>query len=208
MSLEGENLRRNRLEQMGLPGFGKNPGSPHDIRPRHDTLRPPINDSGIDLEGSEFQPQFGLPLHARERERRHEQPAKKGRPRTVYALIAASVVAIGSLLANYVQLERSIEDERNRDALRQRLGEVLRDNDDRQEENVELRRRQKKLEFDNQILETDVARLQRELIRLREAYRSTVLETQRPLTENGDSVTRNTNDSGRVRGREGSRINK
>lgn len=208
MSLEGENLRRNRLEQMGFPGFGNNPGSPHDIRPRRETIRPPINDSGIDLEGPEFQPQFSSPLHSRERERRHEKPANKERSRTIYALMTASVVAIGSLLANYVQLERSIEHERNYDALRHRLGEVLQENDDRQEENDELRSRQKKLEFENQILEMDVARLQRELIRIREAYRSTMLETQRPLTENGDSVTHNTNDSGRFRGREGSRINK
>ncbi len=79
MSLEGDNLRKNRLELMGLPGFGNNSGSPRDIRPRRDEERPPINDFGMDLEGAEFQSKYGSGLGVSSKHVSHENPSSKTR---------------------------------------------------------------------------------------------------------------------------------
>ncbi len=168
MALDNEPPGHNRLERMGLPGFGKNPPTP----PLY--FRPPEqgqywSDEGIPLDG----PLFGVQRHDRDREATRAQPV-----RTVHVMLGAVAIAVASLVGNYVQMHRLREAEK----LEGNLMHLVEKLDD---ENTDLRRAAKLREYDlidseeqarRLSVELEIAEQQRE--RLLDAYGRLVLERE------------------------------
>lgn len=196
MSLDGEKLRRNRLELMGFPGYGKNPAYPQDVQRRQQDMPPPINDFGIDLEGPDFRRQYGSALGASRQndhsEKLHEQS------RTIYALIAASAIAIGSLLGNYVLSERLSDAQQTEDNLQHGLQKAFDDNGALYEDYLQERTVRRSAEMRERLQEADIMRLRTELDRVQDVYRERILRSQYPLPQNRDSISGNTNNSGGI----------
>lgn len=202
MALENEPPGHNRLERMGLPGYGKNPGSHRDLPPRHEGIPSRINDSGIDLEGAEFEKKYG----STPRRAPQENTPSKESSRMMYALMAASVIAIGSLLANCVQWQKHSKSEEIRQSQREKLQDTFHRYDALEAEYLKERTARRSAELTARLQKTDVELMRQEVERVRELYRAKVLEAQRPLSENGDRVSDNTNNGRRVSGRKSTGI--
>lgn len=206
MARENEPPGHNRLERMGLPGFGKNPRSPRDMPRRYGDVPTPINDQGIDLEAPDFQQQYrsplGTPSQNVQQNLRPKEPS-----RTIYALLAASAIAMSSLLANCVQWQKLSESEEMRQSQRERLQDAFYRYDALEEEYQKERTARRSAELTTRLQQADIIRMRQELERVREQYRAKVLEAQRPLPENGDRVSGNSYNGGRVGSRKSTGIN-
>lgn len=195
MALENEPPGHNRLERMGLPGYGRNPGSPKDVRPRQKDIFPPIQDSGISLDAPGFGYRSNDHLGIPQNEAPQKQPASQESSRTVYALIAAGAIAIGSLLANYVQWQKLTKAEENQQLHLGELQDAFLRYDDLHEEYLQERTARRSAELTTRLHEADIFRMRQEIERVRELYYSKLRETQRPLPQNGNRVSDNTNNS-------------
>ncbi len=206
MALENEPPGHNRLERMGLPGYGRNPGSPKDVRPPQANNFAPIRDYGMDLESPTFQNKYGSGLGVPSKHVPHERPPSYESSRTLYALIAAGAIAISSLLANCVQWQKLSESEKMRQSQREGMQDALLRYDALEEEFLKERTARRSAELTTRLQQADVIRMRQELERVRELYRAKILEAQSPLPKNGDRVSDNTNNSRRVGGRKGAGI--
>lgn len=168
-----ENLRRNRLAEMGLPGFGNNPPA----RNQH-TYTPPPNDNGIDLghlDGDSMLAWGKNSPRGNEESQRTPGTHRASTRRLIYGLVGALLVSIGG---NYCQWKRENERADSDRMMNTFIDRKLRENDGLESENRHLR------------WELIVER------QAKERLESLLLNHERPLPQDPHPVPRDRNDSG------------
>ncbi len=159
MTSRGEDIRRNRLEEMGFPGYGRNPPTELHRLNKPSNVGRPLMEVLKECEADENRQQQS------NQGERIQSPSTKLRTmrRLVYVLVAAVGV---SLTGNYVQWNGAAETEEENQMLGKGINTVLRKNDDLTRENFDLRLGNLKLEMrqkTNGVLESMHRRAQENL---------------------------------------------
>ena len=110
--------------------------------------------------------------------------------RTYHALVLAAIIAIGSMVGNYVQALKISKDEETQQSLITRLENSYHRNDELTKELFNEQSALRRAEFTTSIQKIDINKLMNRL----QHYET--LEAQRTLPQNSNLLTDNTDDSG------------